>query len=97
MVDGFIKSTENSVCVGVAREAPYFRMEEKRDDAKQPQEDETALGGPVFDPPVYKQRYGVVCDVVKKMTARKVKYLNTCFYCCSLSLCVCLGRYTGCL
>ena len=36
-------------------------------------EDERQFKGPKFDPPVYRQRYGVVEEMVNKYKAKKVR------------------------
>lgn len=35
-------------------------------------ENEGTFKGPKFDPPVYRQRYAAVCELVKKRQAKKV-------------------------
>ena len=36
-------------------------------------EDETKLGGPVFNPRLYKQRYNEIVKIARRMQARKVQ------------------------
>lgn len=35
-------------------------------------EDEAALGGPKFHPPLYKQRYNAVLEVARRLQAKRV-------------------------
>ena len=44
--------------------------------SKQEVEEESALGGPVFHPPLYKQRYDEVTRIARKTEAKKVRFLR---------------------
>ena len=46
--------------------------EEKQQSSVTENEEELREGGPKFYPPVYRQRYAAVCELVKKHQAKKV-------------------------
>ena len=47
-------------------------MQEKQQSSVTKNEEELREGGPKFYPPVYRQRYAAVCELVKKHQAKKV-------------------------